>query len=204
MRTSEQRPSPSIVSCSDHLCRKEGSQVETPTGMLAHPLVSAIASRSLRGENGAKPAERVVAAVPEEDSFQADSVPRKVTTKPLTTHAVAVCAMIPSEQRFLPEWLLYHRMLGVTHFALYDTGVAGAAGAAEVDQLAERIQAEGKGAMGPSVPELKGNLASSGSGLDASGKVWPERIYGLEDWIDQGVVTMHWMRYKGDVCDTVV
>jgi hypothetical protein len=35
-------------------------------------------------------------------------------------HTLGVCTMILGEDRFLEEWLLYHRALGVTQFYLYD------------------------------------------------------------------------------------
>ena len=60
-----------------------------------------------------------------EDSFQADG-----TQDPsaLPKHNLTVCALIPGESRFLSEWLVYHRLLGVDHFALYDTSAGGAHG----------------------------------------------------------------------------
>jgi hypothetical protein len=35
-------------------------------------------------------------------------------------HTLGVCTMIFGEDRFLEEWLLYHRALGITQFYLYD------------------------------------------------------------------------------------
>ncbi|GAA5985625.1 hypothetical protein JCM10908_007047 [Rhodotorula pacifica] len=38
------------------------------------------------------------------------------------TGQVAICASVRSEGRFITEWLLYHRVMGVDRFYLYDSG----------------------------------------------------------------------------------
>lgn len=65
------------------------------------------------------------ARVANEDSFQADASRDTVI---LPKHNLTVCTLIPGEGRFLPEWLVYHRLMGVDHFALYDTSAGGAHG----------------------------------------------------------------------------
>ena len=32
---------------------------------------------------------------------------------------LAVCAVFDNEARYLPEWLAYHRLVGVAEFVLY-------------------------------------------------------------------------------------
>ena len=110
---------------------------------------------------------------------------------------LTLCALIPSEQRFLPEWLVYHRLLGVERFALYDTSASGAAGASELDAGADLLAAAGRGETKFSAQEIKAGLGSGTNGLDDKGRMWTERIAGLEKWIEQGVVVLHYMRFKG-------
>jgi Glycosyltransferase family 92 len=38
----------------------------------------------------------------------------------MTTHELAIAAIVRDEQPFMDEWLLYHRFLGADHFFLYD------------------------------------------------------------------------------------
>ncbi len=40
----------------------------------------------------------------------------------METKPLAICAVFENEARYLPEWLAYHRLIGVEHFVLYDTG----------------------------------------------------------------------------------
>ncbi|GAA5868116.1 hypothetical protein JCM1840_006146 [Sporobolomyces johnsonii] len=143
-----------------------------------------------------------------EDSFQADSAPSKPGRHRLDLldgaqgerHNLTVCALIPNEQRFLSEWLLYHSLLGVSRFSLYDTSLPGAFGAAEVDALADKMQHEAGGhESGPTVEELKAQVGYSDAGrdgLDEKGVIRRERIKGLEDWIETGRVRMHWIKFK--------
>jgi hypothetical protein len=104
-------------------------------------------------------------------------------------------------QRFLSEWLLYHRLLGVERFALYDTSAIGAFGAAEIDSLADHLVKEaGAGELGPTVEELKQQVGTTNAGpdgLDEKGTIREERIEGLERWIDQETVKLHWLKYGG-------
>lgn len=37
-------------------------------------------------------------------------------------YKLSVCALIKNEERYLREWIEYHRMVGVDHFYLYDIG----------------------------------------------------------------------------------
>lgn len=156
-------------------------------GILSHPLVARLASFDFSRS----------APVPvEADPFKAPSK-AKSDSKP---YNITLCALIPSESRFLPEWLLYHRSLGIERFALYDTGISGAVGGEERDAVADLLESEGRGELAPSAEELKDRLGAFGSvsgGLDNKGQVWPERIAGLERWIEQGVVRFHWMQFKG-------
>lgn len=87
---------------------------------LNHPLVARYATFDL-GREG-KSGE-------EDESFQANPPPRKaVDLDRSESHNLTVCALIPGESRFLPEWLLYHRFLGVDRFVLYDTSAGAAVG----------------------------------------------------------------------------
>ncbi|BGP16820.1 hypothetical protein JCM10213_004667 [Rhodosporidiobolus nylandii] len=165
--------------------------------LLEHALVRRLASGDFSvapvSEGGTTPPDPTL-----EDSFQADNAaapPSSLTKR----YNLTVCALVPNEQRFLTEWLLYHRLLGVERFALYDTSHPGAFGAAEVDALADKMTREGgSGDLGPTVDELKDqadNIDAGPGGLDARGQIRAERIEGLERWIDQGVVKLHWMKF---------
>jgi len=41
---------------------------------------------------------------------------------PGAMHYITACAIIKDEDDYLLEWIVYHRVLGVTHFVLYDNG----------------------------------------------------------------------------------
>ncbi|KPV77812.1 uncharacterized protein RHOBADRAFT_51619 [Rhodotorula graminis WP1] len=132
-----------------------------------------------------------------------DEVPlagsRSSTSADDKNHNITICALVPNENRFIGEWLLYHRLLGVERFALYDTSTPGAFGAAEVDALADRMQREGGGELGPTVEELKASVGTADAGpdgLDEQGEIRKERIVGMERWIDSGVVKMHWLKFS--------
>ncbi|GAA6008756.1 hypothetical protein JCM10207_001710 [Rhodosporidiobolus poonsookiae] len=136
-----------------------------------------------------------------EDSFQAGADAEKAAPSDgLAKVELTICALVPNEQRFLEEWLLYHRLLGVERFALYDTSHPGAFGAAEVDALADKMTREGgAGDLGPTVEELKaqaGTMDAGTDGLDEKGTIKPERIEGMERWIEQGAIKHHWMRFE--------
>jgi hypothetical protein len=92
-------------------------------------------------------------------------------------------------------------LLGVEQFALYDTSQPGAFGAAEIDALADRMTEEsGGGELSPTVEELKARVGTTNAGpdgLDEKGEIRAERIAGLERWIDQGAVKLHWMKFGG-------
>ncbi|ORY87474.1 hypothetical protein BCR35DRAFT_302242 [Leucosporidium creatinivorum] len=161
---------------------------EPVSSQLTHPLVARYAALDLSREG--KPED--------EETFQANPPPRKaVDLNAAGTYNLTVCALIPGESRFLPEWLLYHRLLGVDRFVLYDTSAGAAVGAAEVDGLADRMQAEGKGELGPTAEEIKANVArASGTGLDSDGLIYGDRIAGLERWIEAGIVDVNYMKFK--------
>ncbi|HTH82998.1 MAG TPA: glycosyltransferase family 2 protein, partial [Mucilaginibacter sp.] len=36
------------------------------------------------------------------------------------TQTICCVAILKNEQRFLDEWLVYHKMIGIDHFFLYD------------------------------------------------------------------------------------
>ncbi|GAA6060595.1 hypothetical protein JCM10212_004574 [Sporobolomyces blumeae] len=143
----------------------------------------------------------------EEDQFNddEDKEPVRRPTRPKRPvyderHNLTVCALIPNEHRFLPEWLLYHSLLGVSRFALYDTTLPGAFGAAEIDSLADKMQDEaGGGENAPTVEELKAGVTYQNrgrEGLDEKGVIRRERVRGLEEWIDKGRVRMSYMNIK--------
>lgn len=121
-----------------------------------------------------------------------------------TRFNMTLCALVPQEQRFLPEWLAYHRLLGVERFVLYDTAAQGAAGAAEVDALADKIEAEGRGELSPKAEELKAAFGTFVGGLDERNRIYPERIQGVEPWLEQGLVTYHFMKFHGASLLTLV
>ncbi|GAA5987835.1 hypothetical protein JCM10908_007235 [Rhodotorula pacifica] len=112
---------------------------------------------------------------------------------------LTVCAFIPHEKRFLGEWLLYHRLLGVEQFALYDTSHPGVFGAAEIDELIDKMKGEsGEGELAPTIEELKAHVGTANSdlgGLDERGEIRKEKIAGFERWIDQGAAKVHWMNF---------
>ncbi|GAA5929265.1 uncharacterized protein JCM15063_004103 [Sporobolomyces koalae] len=136
-------------------------------------------------------------AVPAEDARNKKLAPTGSSTD---RHNLTVCALIPNEQRFLPEWLLYHSLLGVSRFALYDTSLPGAFGGEEIDQLADSMRQEGGGGENaPTVEELKAQVAVSNAGregLDEKGQIRRERVRGLEEWIDKDRVEMFYMKFK--------
>lgn len=72
---------------------------------------------------------------------------------------ITLCALIPDEQRFLPEWLLYHRLMGVERFILYDTVAPGSAGAGEIEDLQDTKDRDTfvKGILEGAIP-VPGNL----------------------------------------------
>lgn len=143
-----------------------------PAPELDHPLVARYAAFDL--------SRAAALADSDEDDFQANPQARKSEEDTPMTHNLTICALIPGESRFLPEWLLYHRLLGADHFVLYDTSAGAAVGgellvqlivspgadplfsyptAAEVDGLADRMEAEGKGELGPTAEEIKAGVA---------------------------------------------
>ncbi|KAM0746460.1 hypothetical protein T439DRAFT_329890 [Meredithblackwellia eburnea MCA 4105] len=155
-----------------------------PKGLLQHPLVARYAAFDF-------PRKRFV--VPSSP----DSANKARVRSRLQPFNLTLCALVPSEQRFLPEWLLYHSLLGVERFALYDTSAAGAVGAEEIDGLADRMEEEGRDIQAaPKAEEIKAGIGRTAAGLDSNGKVFPERISGIERWIEQGVVTFHWMKFS--------
>ena len=60
------------------------------------------------------------------------------------------------------------------------------------------LAAAGRGETKFSAQEIKAGLGGGIGGLDEKGRVWTERIVGLEKWIEQGVVVLHYMRFKGE------
>ncbi|KAJ8293550.1 Phenylalanine--tRNA ligase, mitochondrial [Rhodotorula toruloides] len=171
-----------------------------PAGLLNHHLVRRFASFDFTQAGRPSSTAPLVFDPNVEDSFQAGKKPApKVATKDQERYNVTVCAMIPNENRFLHEFLLYHRLLGVEQFALYDTSHPGAFGAAEIDALADRMTEEsGSGELSPTVEELKARVGTTNAGpdgLDEKGEIRAERIAGLERWIDQGAVKLHWMKF---------
>lgn len=175
------------------------------SGVLAHPLVARIAAHDFT-VLGLSPQLPLSASTKitesedddeDEDSFETTKpIPKSTGNKSSTKYNLTLCALIPSEQRFLPEWLVYHRLLGVERFALYDTSASGAAGSAELDAGADVLAAAGRGETKFSAQEIKAGLGGGIGGLDEKGRVWTERIVGLEKWIEQGVVVLHYMRFK--------
>lgn len=201
-----------------------------PAAELDHPLVARYAAFDLGGS-------RTVSSDDDEDDddFQANPPARKDDEE--VSHNLTICALIPGESRFLPEWLLYHRLLGVDHFVLYDTSTGAAVGgersesplcafnlirtiaAAEVDGLADRMEAEGKGELGPTADEIKAGVARAAAdavadgeshrlpidstcladlALPADGLVYADRLAGLEHWVESGIVTVNYMKWKGE------
>ncbi|KAL8283337.1 hypothetical protein RQP46_005747 [Phenoliferia psychrophenolica] len=182
---------PLAASPGDDSTSPDSSSSSSKTTILSHPLVARFAS--FRFARPSPPASKTKATKPEDDTFQAHP---SSSSSPPQSYNLTLCALVPSEARFLPEWLLYHSLLGVERFALYDTSAAGAVGAEEIDALADEIEESGKGEAAPKAAEIKAGIGRTASGLDLSGKIWPDRIAGLERWIEQGVVTFHWMKFK--------
>ncbi|KAI5480209.1 hypothetical protein MNV49_001537 [Pseudohyphozyma bogoriensis] len=183
----------------------DGTKGKPLKGVLAHPLVARLAAFDLgrstpTGQEDSFQAQPAAVAADDEDAVPLkepkQARPRVKLNKSAEKFNITLCALIPSEGRFLPEWLLYHRSLGVERFALYDTSAAGAVGGEEVDTVADLLEAEGKGEMAPSAEEIKARIGRTANGLDSDGKVFPERIQGLERWIEQGTVVYHWMKFK--------
>lgn len=87
--------------------------------LLAHPLVARYAAMEYSD----------APSTSDEESFQADGAASDVGG-PARKYNLTICALVPGETRFLSEWLLYHRLLGVDHFSLYDTSAGGAHGGA--------------------------------------------------------------------------
>lgn len=87
------------------------------------------------------------------------------------------------------EWLLFHRLQGVDRFILYDSQTSG--GAAELRSTNSRIEGEGLKIVVKKEDEDEedGGL----DGLDFDGRIYPERLDGFEEWIEQGVVVFNYM-----------
>ncbi|GAA5824569.1 hypothetical protein JCM3770_000549 [Rhodotorula araucariae] len=51
-----------------------------------------------------------------------DTLDELLHVPPEEVGGIAICASIKNEARFITEWLLYHRAVGVDRFYLYDTG----------------------------------------------------------------------------------
>ncbi|BGP40692.1 hypothetical protein JCM10449v2_004654 [Rhodotorula kratochvilovae] len=203
-------PLPKVVEADGYVGADENDEspsLPPPANLAAKPrlfdhrLVARFAAfdYSLDGRPGS---EALVIDPNAEDSFQLnsdDKPPRNGEGGGTRRYNLTVCALVPNENRFIGEWLLYHRLLGVERFALYDTSHPGAFGAAEVDALADRMQREGGGELGPTVEELKASVGTTDAGpdgLDEKGEIRGERIAGMERWIEQGVVRMHWLKFS--------
>jgi hypothetical protein len=93
-------------------------------------------------------------------------------------------------------------LLGVERFALYDTAHPGVFGAAEIDELIDKMKGEsGEGELAPTIEELKAHVGTANSdlgGLDERGEIRKEKIAGFERWIDQGVAKIHWMNFGSE------
>ncbi|BGP55948.1 hypothetical protein JCM8202v2_003555 [Rhodotorula sphaerocarpa] len=165
--------------------RKEDAPVGDPE-IAKHRLVRRLADREFSSVNQKRPA-----ATPEDSSGGAEELGQR--------YNLTVCAFIPHEKRFLGEWLLYHRLLGVERFALYDTSHPGVFGAAEIDELVDIMKGEsGEGELAPTIEELKAHVGTANSdlgGLDERGEIRKEKIAGFEHWIDQGAAKVHWMNF---------
>ncbi|GAA5856706.1 hypothetical protein JCM9279_000310 [Rhodotorula babjevae] len=162
-----------------------------------HRLVARFAKHDYAHDGRAPSAALVLDPNSDDDIPLANT--RSSTAAAEKKHNITICALVPNENRFIGEWLLYHRLLGVERFALYDTSTPGAFGAAEVDALADRMQREVGGALGPTVEELKASVGTADAGpdgLDEQGEIRKERIVGMERWIDSGVVKMHWLKFS--------
>ncbi|GAA5977040.1 hypothetical protein JCM5350_007538 [Sporobolomyces pararoseus] len=177
--------------------------------LVQHPLVARFLKQDISHNGGGSPRERsqVTFVSPDEEDASPGHKPKEEddAVLPLTPsspqrHNLTVCALVPNEQRFLPEWILYHSLLGVSRFALYDTSLPGAFGGEEIDQLADSMREEGGGGENaPTVEELKAQVAVSNAGregLDEKGMIRRERVRGLEEWIDKDRVKMFYMKFK--------
>ncbi|KAM0789363.1 hypothetical protein ACM66B_000194 [Microbotryomycetes sp. NB124-2] len=150
---------------------------------LGHPLVSRYAGLDLQG--GARHS----------------SAPAPTNQR----YNLTVCAILPGESRFLQEWLIYHRLLGVDRIVLYDTTARGAQGAAEVEALVGKLSKEqivGNAANNAEqqkqvAEEIKARVEGGGAhALDKDGKIEPERIAGLERWLLTGSVVVNHMSFR--------
>ncbi|GJN91053.1 hypothetical protein Rhopal_004068-T1 [Rhodotorula paludigena] len=163
--------------------------VERTVDLLEHRLVARFAAFDYSPSGRLAKTDLVID--PNEDSFQlADSKSKKASGDDAPRYNVT---------RFLDEWLLYHRLLGVENFALYDTSHPGTFGAAEVDALADKMHREGGGELNPTVEELKARVGTTDAGpdgLDERGQIRKERIAGMERWIDQETVKLHWLKFS--------
>ncbi|GAA5897954.1 uncharacterized protein JCM6883_000872 [Sporobolomyces salmoneus] len=194
-----------IDSNTDNSAEEEQS---TEKLLVQHPLVARFLRQDIsHNGDGSSPARtQVTFSSPDDEDAASDRKLAKEddlrSTPPTSSerHNLTVCALVPNEQRFLPEWILYHSLLGVSRFALYDTTLPGAFGGEEIDQLADSMREEGGGGENaPTVEELKAQVAVSNSGregLDEKGLIRRERVRGLEDWIDKGRVKMFYMKFK--------
>lgn len=163
---------------------------------MAHPLVARLVRGDFTLAGQAAAAGPSAAQVAQQDALVDTPHARSAAATPRSFN-LTLCALATGEDRFLPEWLLYHRLLGVERFALYDA--VGAAGATEVEAVAEQIAAEGKGALGSTAGQIQASRPGQGlAGVDASGHLYPERLGGLEAWIEQGVVVLHHMKFPGE------
>ncbi|GAA6018096.1 hypothetical protein JCM11491_003316 [Sporobolomyces phaffii] len=175
--------------------------------LVQHPLVARFLQRDIshNGRGASSERSQVTFVTPDDEDAPTNRKPQAGNTyasDPTSPdrHNLTVCALVPNEQRFLPEWILYHSLLGVSRFALYDTTLPGAFGGEEIDQLADSMREEGGGGENaPTVEELKAQVAVSDSGregLDEKGLIRRERVRGLEEWIDKGRVEMFYMKFK--------
>ncbi|GAA5872929.1 hypothetical protein JCM16303_006882 [Sporobolomyces ruberrimus] len=174
--------------------------------LVQHPLVARFLQQDISHYGGGSSSERSQVAFVDADEEDAPpgrkpkSEDLPLAPGPPEKHNLTVCALVPNEQRFLPEWILYHSLLGVSRFALYDTSLPGAFGGEEIDQLADSMREEGGGGENaPTVEELKAQVAVSNAGregLDEKGMIRRERVRGLEEWIDKGRVKMFYMKFK--------
>jgi hypothetical protein len=90
----------------------------------------------------------------------------------------------------IAEWLLFHRLQGVDRFILYDSQAAG--GAAELRLINSRGEGEGLKAV-VKKEEEEDEQDEGLDGLDFDGRIYPERLDGFEEWIEQGVVVFNYM-----------
>ncbi|GAA5948513.1 hypothetical protein JCM3765_004907 [Sporobolomyces pararoseus] len=177
--------------------------------LVQHPLVARFLKQDISHNGRGSPHERsqVTFVSSDDEDVSPGRKPKEDddSVLPLTPpsperHNLTVCALVPNEQRFLPEWILYHSLLGVSRFALYDTSLPGAFGGEEIDQLADSMREEGGGGENaPTVEELKAQVAVSNAGregLDEKGMIRRERVRGLEEWIDKDRVKMFYMKFK--------